>query len=180
MTEDFAAAGLGLEYAVLRLVPVRREWGGIADRLAADVRSALSSAAQAVEHVGSTAVPGLLAKPIIDVAIGLRPDALVDEVSEKLSGLGWIYRGDAGEDGGWVFVMEDAPWHRVAHAHAVPYEGDQWKRYITFRDLLRRDPDARRIYEQAKQRLTAQHPNSRADYTEGKGHTVHWLLAADG
>jgi hypothetical protein len=41
------------------------------------------------------------------------------EIAEPMSQLGWIYRGDAGDDGGWVFVMEDAPWHRVAHAHGV-------------------------------------------------------------
>ncbi len=179
MPEDFVAARLGLQYGSVRLVRTRDEWGWIAHRLAAGVRDALPGAAEAVEHIGSTAVPGMLAKPIIEIAIGLHPDTWADQIIEPLARIGWVYRGDAGEAGGWVFVLEDAPWHRVAHAHGVVCGGEQWLRYLQFRDLLRRDGQARRTYEEAKQRLTEQHPDSRHHYTLGKGTTVNGLLAAN-
>lgn len=93
-----------------------------------------------------------------------------------MSGLAWIYRGDAGDDGGWVFVMEDAPWHRVAHAHAVEFGGSQWVRYLHFRDLLLHSAEARGRYEAAKQRLAREHPDGRRRYTAGKASTVEALL----
>jgi GrpB-like predicted nucleotidyltransferase (UPF0157 family) len=124
-------------------------------------------------------VPGLLAKPIIDLAVGLRSGTALDAVEIPLSELGWIYRGDAGENGGWVFVLEDAPWRRVAHAHGVEFGGRQWVRYLRFRELLRRDEAARRAYEDTKSRLAERFPDGRAGYTEGKDLTVCALLDAD-
>ena len=146
---DFAAAGLGLQYGTVRLVPAEDAWASIARALAADISRVLDGHAIEVEHIGSTAIPGLLAKPIIDLAVALRPGTVVEEIAEPLSGLGWIYRGDAGEDGGWVFVMDDAPWHRVAHAHGVPFGSSQWVRYLQLRDLLRQSAAARQTYAEA-------------------------------
>jgi GrpB-like predicted nucleotidyltransferase (UPF0157 family) len=174
---DFAAAGLGLEYGTVRLAPAEHAWASIAGSLAADISSVLADHAIEVEHMGSTAIPRLLAKPIIDLAVALRPDVVVEEIAEPLSGLGWIYRGDAGEDGGRVFVMDDAPWHRVAHAHGVPFGSAQWVRYLQLRDLLRQSAAARQTYAEAKQRLAARFPDGRREYTAGKGPTVQRLLA---
>ena len=175
---DFAAAGLGLQYETVRLVRADAGWAAIADELAARISVALADLAPAVEHIGSTSVPGLLAKPIIDLAIGMPPGTALDDVAVPMSRLGWIYRGDAGDAGGWVFVMEDAPWHRVAHAHAVELGGPQWVRYLQFRELLRGSATARRTYEEVKQDLAEQHPDGRLHYTAGKDATVQGLLAA--
>ncbi len=176
---DFAGAGLGLQYETVRLVRADPGWATIGRELAAHIRAALGDVARAVEHVGSTAVPGLLAKPIIDLAIAVPPGTAVDEMAEPMARLGWIYRGDAGDEGGWVFVLEDSPWHRVAHAHGVELGGSQWVRYLQFRDLLRRSAVARRTYEEVKQHLAAQHPDGRVRYTAGKDATVQRLLDAE-
>ncbi|MEY2461383.1 MAG: hypothetical protein QOG30_3213 [Acidimicrobiaceae bacterium] len=173
---DFGAAGLGLAYGTVRLVPADPEWSTIARTLSDDIAQAVP-ALQGVEHVGSTAVPGLLSKPIVDLALGMQPDSDVGDLSDRLATLGWICRGDAGEDGGLVFVMEDAPWHRVAHAHGVVYGGEQWTRYIALRELLRRSPSARRAYEEAKTELAVRFPDDHANYTAGKTPTVAKLLA---
>jgi GrpB-like predicted nucleotidyltransferase (UPF0157 family) len=174
---DFAAAGLGLEYRTVRHVRADGAWAAIASELAAVIGVVLADLARGVEHIGSTAVPGLLAKPIVDLAIGLHSGVAVEDVAHRMSQLGWIYRGDAGDDGGWVFVMEDFPWHRVAHAHCVQFGGAQWVRYLEFRDLLRRSPEARKAYEDTKMRLAQQYPDGRAEYTAGKGPTVQRLRA---
>jgi GrpB-like predicted nucleotidyltransferase (UPF0157 family) len=173
---DFHAVGLGLEIGVVRLVRTDEAWADTGRRLAAEVHDAVGHAAVAVEHIGSTAVPGLLAKPIVDLAIGVRCDTAVVEVAAPLSHLGWIFRGDAGEAGGWVFVLEDRPERRVAHAHGVEFGGAQWSRYAEFRDLLRRSAAARRTYERVKQRLASLHPEDRRAYTAGKDDVVHGLF----
>jgi GrpB-like predicted nucleotidyltransferase (UPF0157 family) len=121
-------------------------------------------------------VSGLLAKPIVDLAIGVSTGAAVDDVADALAQLGWIYRGDAGDDGGWIFVMEDSPWHRVAHAHGVEFGGLQWLRYLRFRDLLRDNEVARGAYEATKVRLAVEHPDGGVGYTTGKDVTVCQLL----
>src|SRR5205085_12276657 len=88
---DFAAAGLGLQYGTVRLVRADGGWATIGCGLAADIGVALADLASAVEHIGSSAVPGLLAQPIIDLAVAVRPGAAVEEVAASMSQLGWIY-----------------------------------------------------------------------------------------
>ena len=75
-----------------------------------------------------------------------------------------------------MFVLESRPWHRVAHLHVVDHEGDQWRNYLRFRDLLRRSPQARARYEAVKLRLAEQSPVDRRAYTSGKTEIVTSLI----
>lgn len=177
MSTDFAAAGLGLQQGTVRLVPAKRQWAAVADQLAAEIRSALPGVAAAVAHIGSTAIPGLLAKPVIDLAVAVPAEAAVEDIAGPMARLGWLYRGDAGPDGGWTFVLDDAPGRRVAHAHAVEHGGGQWLRYLQFRELLRSSSTARQTYEAMKRNLAEQHPDARRDYTAGKAIAVQQLLS---
>ncbi len=179
MVTDFAAAGLGLQYGTVRLVPADAGWTTIARELAEDIGKALARSARAVEHIGSTAVPGLLAKPIIDLAIGVDPGADVRLIAQPMSRLGWVYRGDAGSGGGWVFAMEDTPWHRVADAHGVEFGGARWVRYLKLRQILRESPTARQAYEAAKAHAAAEQPDGLRGYVAGKDATVRRLLEGD-
>lgn len=121
------------------------------------VAECLEDIAVGVEHIGSSSVLGLLAKPIVDLAVGLSVLEDLDAVRTRLEAAGWIYRGDAGENGGHIFVLETRPWHRVAHLHGDEYGGAQWLNYLRFRDLLRRSSDARARYEAVKLRLAQEH-----------------------
>jgi GrpB-like predicted nucleotidyltransferase (UPF0157 family) len=138
----------------------------------------LGDSAAAVEQIGSASVAGLLAKPIVDLAVGLAPEHPLGQVRSRLESEGWIYRGDAGADGGHVVVLEDRPWHRVAHAHVVPVGGDQWRNYLRLRDLLRESPSARERYAAVKRRLLDEVGNDRSAYTTGKSDVVLSLLGA--
>ena len=109
--------------------------------------------AAGVEQVGSSSVLGLLAKPIIDLVVGLSRHHDLGAVRTRLEAAGWIYRGDAGDHGGHVFAREVRPWHRVAHLHVVDHGGTQWRDHVVLRDLLRRSSDARDKYEAVKLRL---------------------------
>lgn len=168
--------GLGLDYGTVGLAAARPEWVELAERLAEAIRVKLGRSAVSVEHVGSSAVPGLAAKPIIDFAIGVRPHIPPALVKKPLEELGYQFRGDAGDQGGLVFVLEDRPKHRVVHLHVVDHGGVQWRRYLTFRDLLLTNADARERYEHMKRELAAKFPRDRSAYTAAKESLVRGLL----
>ena len=173
---DWLADGLGLDYDALLLVRTTPAWVDAGDRLRREVSDRLEGFAAGVEQMGSSSVQGLLAKPIVDLAIGLTAGQELAPVRERLESVGWIYRGDAGADGGHVFVLESAPRHRVAHAHVVEHLGEQWRNYLRLRDLLRRSAGARQRYEETKLRLVNDVVDDRAAYTEGKTQIVASLL----
>jgi GrpB-like predicted nucleotidyltransferase (UPF0157 family) len=116
-----------------------------------------------IEHIGSTSVPDLCAKPIVDVLIGLRELTLTPEQIDAMERLGYQYLGEHGLPGRLFFRKEP----RTHHVHVVLYGGEHWERQLTFRDALRSDADERRRYDEFKRRLAAEgHP--RETYTELK------------
>src|SRR5262245_22075319 len=131
-----STGGVGLDQGEVVVAPYHPGWPEAFATVAAMVRQALGDAAVAVAHVGSTAVPGLVAKPIIDVAVGMASGADVAAVIDALEEAGFLYRGDNGDDGGRLFVLETSPGHRVAHVHAVDHGDLRWQQYLAFRDRL--------------------------------------------
>jgi GrpB-like predicted nucleotidyltransferase (UPF0157 family) len=173
-------AGLGQDYDTMTLSRTTEAWLAAGVALQEHVARILDGVTAHVEVIGSSSVLGLLAKPIIDLAVGLPSDRHSSLMATTLERDGWIYRGDAGPHGGHVFVLEDRPWHRVAHLHAVTYDGVSWRNYLRLRDLLRRSPDARSRYEAVKRDLAMREPVDRKAYTIGKTDIVAALLAGVG
>jgi GrpB-like predicted nucleotidyltransferase (UPF0157 family) len=178
--DELISAGLGLDYGTVRLERTTEAWLIAGSRLREEVQASLGPLVAGVEQIGSSSVPGLLSKPIVDLAAGLAESGSLGVVTDRMESIGWVYRGDAGDSGGHVFVLEDRPWHRVAHLHVVEYEGSQWRRYMRFRDVLCRSSDARERYEVVKSRLADQHGTDRNAYTDGKTEVVKELLAEFG
>jgi GrpB-like predicted nucleotidyltransferase (UPF0157 family) len=170
------AAGLGLEYGTVRLDRTTDAWIAAGAELRHLVAHCLAGLVADVEQIGSSAVRGLLAKPIVDLAAGLSIDDALPEVRARLEAAGWIYRGNAGDEGGHVFVLEARTGLRIAHLHVVAHDGTQWRNYLRFRDLLRTSSSARDDYEATKRRLAAAHPDDRTAYTDGKTDVVQALL----
>ncbi|MFI0486531.1 GrpB family protein [Actinomadura sp. 9N215] len=166
--DEVARHGLGLSRGQVRVCASDPRWADVFSRLASALRSALGTKAVSVEHVGSTSVPGLSAKPILDVAIALASDAVTEDVIAALGPLGYDFRGDKGDQGGWLFVLEDRPGRRVAHVHVVQDGDPQWNRWLSFRDLLRADARVRADYDRLKRELATRHPRDRRAYTRDK------------
>lgn len=168
--DALAGSGLGLARGEVRLVPSTSSWQAAYERLAPTLRAALGDLAIAVEHIGSTAVPGLPAKPILDIAVGLRPRVDEGAVVEALEGLGFIYRGAAQDDDGLnlMFGWEDAPRRRLANLHVVAHGGRRWREWVGFRDRLRADDQLRDEYAALKADLARRFPNDRQAYIAGK------------
>ena len=137
-----------------------RERAGIVEALG-DVMEGVAG----IEHVGSTAVPGLAAKPIIDIMVGLRELPVGERCVQPLEGLGYEYRGDAGIPGRYYFRKGNPRSH---HLHMVEHGSEFWQRHILFRDLLRERPAVAREYAALKKELAVQYRTDRLAYTEAK------------
>ena len=167
---------LGLKYGTVALVRYDPDWPKAFREEEARLRQGLVPAACAVEHVGSTAVPGLSAKPILDIAIGCPDTIVVADVVMAVERAGYLYRGDAGVAGGHVLVRETAPGMRTHHVHIVDLDGNQWRSYLRLRDWLRANAEARATYERVKQELAANHEDDRRAYTTAKAQVIASLL----
>jgi GrpB-like predicted nucleotidyltransferase (UPF0157 family) len=164
--------GLGLEPGANRLVDYNPLWPRAFAEEAARIKAALGARALAIEHYGSTAVPGLRAKPILDLIIGV---AEIDHglaFIEPMAGLGYDYAGSQGIPDHHIFGKGIVRTHL---AHVAIYESGAWRRALGFRDRLRTDLAARQAYEGLKLRLAGT-AVSRAEYTAGKTRFVeeHW------
>ena len=167
---------LGLLRETVDLAHYSSEWPREFAAEATRLQSALESWPCVIEHIGSTAVPGLAAKPILDIAVGTTTVFDVVELQRALEALGYEYRGDAKDEGGHVFVRESHPGIRTHHVHVVPYGSTQWKAYLALREWLRSNVSARTTYQAAKLALAAAHPNNRRAYTSAKAAIVASLL----
>ena len=130
----------------------------------------------AIEHVGSTAVPGLAAKPIIDIIVGVRELPVVERCVQPLESLGYEYRGELfpGIPGRYYFPKGNPRSHQL---HMVEHRSEFWQRHILFRDLLRERPAVAREYEALKRELAVQYRTDRLAYTEAKTPFIESALA---
>src|SRR5678815_3715102 len=106
---------IGLERHTVRLVEHDREWASLFAVEEARLRERIGDLVADIQHVGSTAVPGLVAKPILDIAVAVASREKIALVVGRLRDLGYIDRGDAGSEGGYLLVSESKPGVRTAH-----------------------------------------------------------------
>lgn len=146
--------------------------------LAAPVRAALGPLALGVEHVGSTSVPGLAAKPVIDLDVVISSRLTLPPVLERLSTLGYVHRGDLGIPGREAFHWpEHLPRHHlyVCAVDAVPLH-----EHLLFRDHLRAHPAEAAAYGTLKRALAERYRGDRVRYGEAKTEFVRAALARAG
>ena len=150
-------------------------WARLYDQEAARIAKALGPVVVAIEHYGSTSIPGIKAKPVIDLLVGLpRLDDALAQIG-AMERLGYDYAAHAGVPGHHVFGKGAARTHL---AHFVEHQGESWIECLRFRDRLRADTELALAYERLKVELAARHPQDRAAYTAGKSAFVASVLAA--
>lgn len=128
-----------------------------------------------VHHVGSTAVPGLSAKPIIDVMIGVRSLDTSRPCIDLLAEFHYCYAPYRQDVMHWF--CKPNPARRTHHLHLVPTGSQRFTDVLTFRDYLRTHPDAVTQYEQLKRQLAKRHTNDRNAYTNGKSDLIAKITA---
>ena len=161
------------------IVPYDPAWPSLYEAEAARVRRALPAGLTvAIEHFGSTAVPGLAAKPVIDILVAVRS---IEEARRRavapLAALGYAFWADNPKRDRLFFVkgLPPAP-RRTHHVHLTEPAGEMWPRLL-FRDYLRRHAGAREAYLLLKQDLARRFPDDREAYTEGKQGFVDDIMA---
>ena len=128
----------------------------------------------AIAHVGSTAVPGLAAKPVIDIAVHLTTYPLPATPIAAMEALGYRHRGEFGiPERHYSTTLQPRP----QHVHAYSPDNVEWEAHLLFRDYLRAHADAAREYEALKRRLAAAHTDTNA-YADDKTAFVQATLAA--
>jgi len=134
---------------------------------AVQIRRALGQELVATYHMGSTSVPGIKAKPIIDILAEVRDIDKIDELNENLARLGYEAKGEFGIRGRRFFIKNDGQ-VRTHHLHVFQSGHPEIERVLTFRDYLCAHPQDARAYEQLKEELAHKYPQDRESYTEGK------------
>jgi GrpB-like predicted nucleotidyltransferase (UPF0157 family) len=167
---------IGLKRHTVRQANHNDKWHDIAQSIIKEIKSACGKHIYNIEHIGSTAVKDIPAKPIIDIAIAVNSIDVMPFLIDVFTKLGYIYRGDGGDNGGHLFVMEVEPGIRTTHVHVVSVDDIQWNNYIKFRDILRNNPDTRNMYIELKKDLSKTFKDDRRAYTEGKNNFITNIL----
>ena len=167
---------LGLQRGTVRVVPYSPDWASLFGEERTRLQQALGALALDVQHIGSTAVPGLDAKPLLDVGVAVASEADAAACVPILEALGYTYRGDRGASEGHFFDKgaEDSLTH---YLHMLIASSPAWVNYLLFRDYLIAHPDVRDAYAQLKRDLAAAYAADRASYTAAKAAFVQRVLA---
>jgi len=128
-----------------------------------------------IEHVGSTAVPGLTAKPVIDIMFGVKSLKASKPAIAALESAGYEYSPYKTDVMHWFCKPSDA--HRTHHLHLIPFESALWHERIKFRDRLRADEVIANEYAALKRDLAIRHVGDREAYTQEKWPFIRQVLA---
>ena len=150
------------------LEPHHPEWERAAEETISTLKNILGSITADIQHIGSTSIKVISAKPIIDIAVAVNDYELILSKRDVLEKADIVFRFDERPEQ-LLFVMGDFEKDtRSHHIHVVLYGSDEWNNYINFRDYLNFNIKAAREYETVKLRLAEQYSDDRIAYTDGK------------
>lgn len=167
---------LGLKRGTVKLVEHQDNWQIEAKQTIAELKRLLGDTAIDIQHIGSTAISSIHAKPIIDIVVGVHEPNDIMYYVEPLKRRHYMFRGED-VPGQLLFVKGDFESDiRTHHIHVVKWNGPDWNNYIHFRDYLNAFPEKARQYDRCKLNLAKQFPQERGRYTNGKQSLVSALL----
>lgn len=162
------------------LSPWSETWPRQFESAKAELQTAFGDASVRIEHIGSTAVPGLDAKPVLDVLLGAEALAVVESRIDALKRSGYRYRPEY-EDALPTrrYFVRDAGGERLRiHLHAVVEGASIWREHLIFRDALRGDDALRAAYQALKRDLAVRFADDKAAYTDTKGPFIRVVIDA--
>ena len=169
-----------MKTAKVTVVPYDPAWRSDFEKIKKELESALCGLIVGIEHVGSTSVEGLSAKPCIDIDIIIENYSVFDNVVEKLNEIGYIHEGDLGIKGREAFKYSDKPYLQNHHLYVCPKNSEELHRHIVFRDFLRNNPDAVKKYGSVKQTAAQLFPDDIDKYIQYKSPCIEELYGACG
>jgi GrpB-like predicted nucleotidyltransferase (UPF0157 family) len=160
----------------IRIVEHDPEWAALAEAEIRRIRHELGDIAVRLDHVGSTAVPGLAAKPIIDLQLSVAKIDSLDSFREPLERLGYLFVPDPDFPDFHLFALP-AERPRTHHLHVCESGSEHERRHLAVRDFLTANPTEAARYEALKRRLVVENPQDRLAYIEGKAAFIATLEA---
>ena len=155
-----------------RIVEYDRRWPVLYEEEKAALMAATGIDAERVEHIGSTAIPGLGAKPIIDLMVGVPSVEGAQRQREALAGVGYEWRGETVP--GTLYLRKAEP--RRFNLHLTQWEGEFWLTKLLFRDFLRMHPDTAQQYEDLKRELMSRLASDPPAYNDAKASFIESIV----
>lgn len=166
----------GLGPDIISVVPYDAAWARMFESEATRIRAAAGRELLGLEHIGSTSVPGLPAKPIIDIMGLVASFDAGRHLVVPLRSIGYLYYGEHEIPGRHYFVLEDAAMHDVIHLHVLAVDSAEARNHVLFRNYLRAHEQVRDAYAALKQQLAIEHANDRRAYTDAKADFIRGML----
>lgn len=161
---------IGLKRGSVKLVPYNPQWRVLYEQEKSLLINTLTDDVLSIEHIGSTSIPHISAKPIIDITVGVKnidDFSAVQKNAKKLETIGYEWR-KLNSDPNHQLFSKGPEEKRIVYLHFVQYEGEIWTNDLLFRNYLRKDSNIRQEYELLKTKLATQFPNERVKYSRGK------------
>lgn len=171
---------LGLQRGTVVLSEHKPEWYQLFEEERANLATVLGTFALSIEHIGSTAIPGIKAKPILDLMVAIPTFDDWEQYKEPLSLLLYEFRRDFREDQQHILFVKGPEENRTHYLKLTELDSEFWKEHLIFRDYLTTHPERAQEYQELKESLLAEHSGDRGPYTEGKKQFVQETLRQAG
>lgn len=162
------------------VLPYDETWKLSFEKIKREIESAVGDLIVGIEHVGSTAVYGLSAKPIIDIDVIIKDYSVLDEVISRLKNIGYIHEGNLGIKDREAFTYSNKPHLQQHHLYVCPQDSEELYRHITFRDFLRNNSEAVNKYSEVKEKAAKLFPCDIQKYIAYKSDCIDELYKACG
>ena len=165
---------LGLEKGFVKLQPHNEQWHQLFAEEKARLQNVIGAFIVDIQHIGSTSVCGIAAKPILDIAVAISDKASGESCVAPLENSGYVYRGENGIAKRFYF-RKGAP-ARTHHLHMLLADSEELRNHLFFRDYLRANPESAAEYDKLKRELASKFGNDRDAYLDGKAAFVERIL----
>ena len=162
------------------VTPYNKAWKTDFEKIKRELEEALCELAIGIEHVGSTSVEGMSAKPCIDIDVIIRDYDVFDDVVERLRAIGYEHEGNLGIRDREAFAYSDKPHLQKHHLYVCPQYSEELHRHITFRDFLEKSPESIKKYSEIKEKAAQLFPNDIDRYMQYKAPCIEELYAECG
>ena len=169
-----------MKTAKVIVLPYDKAWATAFEDIKREIEVTLGDLILGVEHIGSTSVEGMSAKPCIDLDVIIKDESVLDAVICRLAKIGYLHEGDLGIKGREAFDYTDKPHLMKHHLYVCHRNSTELHRHITFRDYLRKHPDAAIAYSAVKEEAARLYPNDIDAYMAHKAPCIAALYAQCG
>ena len=157
------------------VVPYEEAWETAFEKIKSEIEDEIGDLILGIEHVGSTSVEGMSAKPCIDIDVIIKDYSVFDEIVGKLGAIGYIHEGDLGIRNREAFKYTNKPHLMKHHLYVCPQDSEELHRHIIFRDFLRQNIEAVKEYSSVKEKAAELYPNDIDQYIAYKSPCIEEL-----